>query len=175
MAKFKVGDEVIRTASHDHDYMYMESGKGYTVSQVFGREEDECIYVDNYQHYWDADYFELYRPEQLEPTELDEALAKIDTLESALEDAVRELISLREGNNTVFKPINEMTLEDWEIALEEGAVFETREGEQIHILFMKPCDRTPYTFTGSNGYNYTYWGSIWESSDDEEDIIKRIK
>ena len=100
MAKFKVGDKVIRTASHDLDYMYMESGKVYTVSQVFGPDEDECIYVDNHQHYWDADYFELYQPEQTEPTddlqsELEEAYAKIDTLESALEDAVKELLDLR--------------------------------------------------------------------------------
>lgn len=183
MSKFKVGDEVIRTASHDYDYMYMESGKVYIVSQVFGPEGDECIYVDNYQHFWDADYFELYQPKQLEPTELTECYAKIDTLESALEDAVRELISLREGNNTVvidvdnngFKPINEMVYEDWLKLYESGIrpVFLDTKGRELTLNYLWRDSDTKFTYSFKE--DNSVYSSYGVNLQGRRQLVKRIK
>ena len=120
---FKIGDNVIRTGCSHPEHGIVNGGV-YTIKDLLAGEDNEladiCLEEDP-ERYYDSNCFELYVPQ---PTELEEALAKVDTLESALEDAVRELISLREGSNMAvidvdnseFKPISEMTLEDWEAA-----------------------------------------------------------
>jgi len=93
--KFKVGDKVVRTRP-EFDYMYMEAGKVYTVTEVFGPEEDECIYVEGKPHLWDADFFELYVEPEVEssPSELEEAYARIDSLEELTTNLVNERTTL---------------------------------------------------------------------------------
>lgn len=82
-------------------------------------------------------------------SELEEAYAHIETLQEALEDAVREIFSLKhqliakaantclgivqeesESKSQQFKPVQEYTLEDWEAAQSLGWVFETNVGSE---------------------------------------------
>lgn len=191
MSEFKLGDLVKRIADPEHDYRYMRSGEIYTVTNIPAC-GDDLIQVDNYSECWDMDKFELY---QLEPTELEEAYAKIDTLESALEDAVRQLISLREGNNTAvidvnqegfkpvhgelkFKPISEYTLEDWELAKEEGWVFESNNGKLDTVEDIDHSDNTyPVCFADLRWKTQSGYDTYFEDDRREYDvnIIKRIK
>lgn len=100
MNTFKVGDLVKRIADPIFDYRYMKSGEVY---QITGLPEDDpvSLQVNDTDDCWMKSMFELYAPlivvQQSDSSELEEAYAKIESLESALEDAVRELISLREG------------------------------------------------------------------------------
>ncbi len=60
-----------------------------------------------------------------------ELLGQLDTLFAAYD-------SLASGtSNTTFKPISEMTLEDWQQALEEGWEFEDRYGEVCEVELLK--------------------------------------
>jgi hypothetical protein len=114
MNKFKVGDRVLRKFP-EFDYMYMEAGKVYTVTEVFGPEDDEHLYVDGKSHFWDADYFELYvePEEEHSPSELEEAYARIDSLEELVTELSQELreetkfkVSLTQQANTYSKMVN---------------------------------------------------------------------
>lgn len=157
MNTFKLGDLVKRIADPCFDYRYMKSGEVY---QITGLPEDdsESLQVNDTDDYWMKSMFELYPPTDDThecDSELEEAYAHIESLESALEDAVLELISLRSGNHALlgaaltltslhtgdntavidvnhngFKPIREMTLEDWEAAQSLGWVFETNVGSE---------------------------------------------
>lgn len=67
----------------------------------------------------------------------DEMFDRIELLESLLVDANKRITEL-EGNLLMglpkeFKPISEMTLEDWEQAKREHAVFVTNEGRETII------------------------------------------
>ena len=148
---FKVGDAVkikVGTEYYGEDKHYNPADVVGIVVQVNTPDVEGYMYDVR----WETGCSNVYRPEDLElvsasiPTEdlqseLTEAYAKIDTLESALEDAIRELISLREGNSTSvidvnqgeFKPIKEMTLEDWELAKEEGWVFKLNNGKEVFV------------------------------------------
>lgn len=122
-----------------------QSGEVWTNDSKFSFEQFK-IYVKDGS-------WKILTPQFDHTSELEEALAKIDTLESALEDTVRELISLREGSNALlgtsltptslhtsnntavvdvytngFKPVREMTMEDWEAAQSLGWLFETNVG-----------------------------------------------
>lgn len=148
---FRIGDVVKIKAGTEH----YGQDRSYNPADVLGvvvnvKTPDEEGY--EYDVRWNTNCSNVYRPKDLElvvsavepakdgtqadSSELEEALAKIESLESALEDAVLELISLRERNNTAvidvdnngFKPICEMTLEDWEAAQSLGWVFETNVG-----------------------------------------------
>lgn len=202
MNTLKVGDLVKRTSKGFPEYGIVE-GNVYTVLDVKDSEEDEyadiCLEEDP-ERWYDKRNFKLYT---LEPTndlqsELEEALAKIESLESALEDAVKRIDNWRNGRNeghglngeefTVitavnqeegkleqFKPISEMTREDWELAEEGDWVFETREGKHILVVAMTAPPLENYAFRASNHYYYTCKGLVFPKSEDEGDIIKRIK
>lgn len=150
--QYKVGDKFTFTG------LPREANTDWTPEDLEGLfefvfDDESCCpkfksFVSGMEAY--EDWCLLSKYTEVEPTkedtqaydsELTEALAKIDTLESALEDTVRELISLREGSNTAvidvdnseFKPINEMTLGDWELANEERWVFELNNGEKVFV------------------------------------------
>lgn len=126
-----IDDSIFRFVSN-------QSGEVWTNDSRFSFEQFK-IYVKDGS-------WKILTPQFDHTSELTEALAKIDTLESALEDAVRELISLREGSNTVvidvkvgevklgqFKPINEMTLGDWEAAKEDKWAFKLNNGREVFV------------------------------------------
>lgn len=81
-------------------------------------------------------------------SELEEALAHIETLQEALEDAVKRLENLRNGRpemyglcevetapseSVEFKSVQEYTLEDWELAMKGGWVFELNSGKEVFV------------------------------------------
>lgn len=190
MSEFKLGDLVKRIADPEHDYRYMKSGEIYTVT---GLPADDCesINVNGFTDCWDVDYFELYVPQQVivetQPTELDECYAKIDTLESALEDAVKEILDLQQKNNALlsasltltdivtneseFKPISEYTLEDWELAKKHKWLFADNRGDES--LLVESVQKEEIYF---DGYSYPFTIDGVHTDDPEEyQIIKRIK
>ncbi len=101
----------------------------------------------------------------------DEYDSLIDEI-NMLRELVAELMAVKEEQ---FKPIPEMTLEDWQQAMEDGWVFETRRGYLINVE--KVFDsRNTYPVKGNNSLNYTVSGCFWENvKEHEADIIKRVK
>lgn len=74
-----------------------------------------------------------------------------------------------------FKPISEMTLEDWQQAMEEGWEFKTRDDDVISVIALE-INNTSYPVRCDNGYAYTTRGYFWDSGKEyEADIMKRIK
>lgn len=98
----------------------------------------------------------------------DEMFDRIELLESLLVDANKRITEL-EGN-LLFKPISQMTLEDWEQAKREHAVFVTNEGRETIIEGIEDSviflDLYVYGFTldGRHGID-----------PDEYFIVKRIR
>lgn len=138
------GDKVVRTGC-SHPEHGIVSGGVYTIKDLLAGEgnslADICLEEDP-ERYYDSNRFDLYVP-----TELEEAYAHIETLESALEDAVNEILSLKhqliakaantclgiEKEEPEFKPINEMTLEDWELAKREKWLFMLNNGKEVFV------------------------------------------
>lgn len=214
MAKFKVGDVVkikVNTKHYGQDTKYNPADLMGVVESVNTPDEEGYMY----DVVWPDNYSNVYRPEDLDLvtrattlehpaadfSELTEAYAKIDTLEEALEDAVKRLENYRRGLPEIwglcevtppstksvqfklaeeeihFKPINEMTLEDWELAKQYGWMFEMRNLGEVRVTDIDYDEnKFPICF---NGFRWrTLQGLEWTSSDrDEEDcdIIKRIK
>lgn len=203
---FKVGDVVKIKAGTEH----YGQDRSYNPADVLGvvvnvKTPDEEGY--KYDVRWNTNCSNVYRPKDLElvvsavqPTkdgtqadssELEEALAKIESLESALEDAVRELISLRGGNNSAvidvnqgedkpydviqFKPVEHYTLEDWKEAMLYGWEFKTRSGDVVTIE-VTDDDSDGRPIWDSNGYYHNLNG-MWKEleGEDGDDIIKRVK
>lgn len=191
LVNFKVGDAVkikVGTEYYGEDRHYNPADVVGIVVQVKTPDDEGYMYGVR----WETDCSNVYRPEDLElavstsiPTEdlqseLTEAYAKIDTLESALEDAIRELISLRERNNTAaidveeseFKPISEMTLEDWEMALQQDWLFEMNKYEIPVQVTQVDYRDTVYPVE----FNYYMWRTLdgYEWADDKLDVAKNI-
>lgn len=189
-SKFKVGNFV---KIHPDSGYYLDDDNLNPKDEIGTVvETDGCDYVSvswkaGRNCYSDDDLELTSVPLQIEtePTddlqsELTEAYAKIDTLESALEDAVRQLISLREGNNTAiidvnqgeFKPISEMTLEDWELALHQDWLFEMNDYEIPVQVTQVDYRDTVYPVE----FNYYMWRTLdgYEWADDKLDVAKNI-
>lgn len=195
-SKFKIGDKVRIKPSSEYFIDGDSLNPKYEIGVVVETDTYNYVSVDwlaGANCYADHD-LELAlvplkiatQPTQDLQSELTEALAKIDTLESALEDAVRELISLREGDNTAvidvkedeFTPIRAMTLEDWELAKEEEWLFSLSDGSTDSLNEIDYSDRRyPVgmkasgwkTLDGFNVYavEYRKYGDV--------NITKRIK
>jgi hypothetical protein len=74
-----------------------------------------------------------------------------------------------------FKPISEMTLEDWQQAVEECWEFETRYGDVISAITLSSISKS-YPVICNNTLAYTIRGYFWDSGKEHDaDIIKRIK
>jgi hypothetical protein len=98
-----------------------------------------------------------------------ELLEQLDVLFEAYDNVV-----YTEKEQT-FKPISAMTLEDWQQAMEEGWVFETRYGDVISSTATGSLSDA-YPVRCSNGLAYTIRGYFWDSGKEHDaDIIKRIK
>lgn len=104
----------------------------------------------------------------------DEMFDRIELLESLLVDANKRIAEL-EGNLLMglpkeFKPISEMTLEDWEQAKREHAVFVTNEGRETIIEGID----SDYIFFDLYVYRFTLDG--YHSQEPETyRIVKRIR
>lgn len=95
-----------------------------------------------------------------------ELLEQLDTLFAAYDSL---------AGKQQFKPVSEMTSEDWLRAMEEGWIFETRQGDLINVENVFDS-RNAYPVKGSNSLNYTLRGYFWHSGKDHEaDIIERVK
>jgi hypothetical protein len=108
--------------------------------------------------------------------EYDSMVEEINLLQELLAEANNRIVDL-EGNLLMglpkqFKPIKDMTYNDWVVACREGQVFKTRKGDKISVIEMDD--------EGANWSVRTYEG--WHKvdgtfhPDDEvpEDIIERI-
>lgn len=73
---------------------------------------------------------ETYTPEQL--TYISELEDRIDMLEALCEDYAEHIKQL-ETTQQDFKPISEMTIEDWQQALNEGWLFEDNEEDTCQV------------------------------------------
>ncbi len=103
--------------------------------------------------------------------EYDALIDEIDMLRELLAEAYKPATDMA----PTFKPISEMTMEDWKQAKEEGWVFETRDGEHISVVgCVNVCHA--YPIVGSNDLNYTIHGEFYTgASEHKTDIIKRIQ
>lgn len=179
MSKFKVGDKVIRTGE-DYPQYGMIGGQVYTVNG-FDQDWEGGISVEGIpDKYWLAEYFEPANQTKQEcPYSIIEELeAKIDNLEELISEQaahIRELESLQDKESEEeFKPVREYTLEDWEEAIVNGWVFETRCGEKVNIDLIngEECNRP---IICSAGWCHNING-MWDAmaGEDEDDIIRRI-
>lgn len=109
-----------------------------------------------------------------------------------MEDAVKEIFSLKhqliakaadtclglEKEESEFKPVSEMTLEDWELAKDEGWVFETTCGvEDTVIIIDSSCDQYPVEFRKSGWKTLDGFDTYYRERRDGDDIniSKRIR
>jgi hypothetical protein len=98
-----------------------------------------------------------------------ELLEQLDVLFEAYDNVV-----YTEKEQT-FKPISEMTLEDWQQAMEEGWEFETRDGDVISAMTLSSISNS-YPVICNNTLAYTIRGYFWDSGKEHDaDIIKRVK
>lgn len=98
-----------------------------------------------------------------------ELLEQLDVLFEAYDNVVYV------EKEQAFKLVSEMTLEDWQQALEEGWEFETREGDVISVIDIS-VNKSSYPVKCDNSLLYTIRGYFWDSGKEyEADIIKRIK
>lgn len=133
---------------------------------------------------------------QSELTEIEELQDRVQYLESLCEDYAKIISEkdaeieqlkhslLAKANNTCvgvereakpegFKPVFDMTIEDWQQALYGGWVFETRCGV---IVKVSEIDRySEYPIEATNCLSYTTEGRWLVDREDKDDIIKRIK
>jgi hypothetical protein len=148
------------------------------VSWVEGDEHHSVTYdISIVEHSIDVGYWKVvdeYGKEQdpdvvIKQSEVD---AYIDEI-NMLRELVAELTSVEEEQQ--FKPVSEMTREDWQQAVEECWEFETRYGDVISAKTTWSL-RDAYPVRCSNGLAYTIRGYFWDSGKEHEaDIIKRIK
>ena len=102
---------------------------------------------------------------------IEEQEAHIENLEEALEIVQKELVELREGNSKEFKPISEMTMEDWYTAKAEGWVFADNKFSDPTVV--KSIVNGEIYFD-----NYTYpfdIKGVHTEEPEEYQIIKRIE
>ncbi len=152
-----------------------QSGEVWTNDSRFSFEQFK-IYVKDGS-------WKILTPQFDHTSELTEALAHIDTLESALEDAVRELISLRSGNSSAvidvddseFKAISEYTLEDWELAKEEGWFFETQRGVELTVCDIDYSFRENLPIQLSDYSWYSLQGAYCGNPTSKYSLVKRTK
>jgi hypothetical protein len=98
-----------------------------------------------------------------------ELLEQLDVLFEAYDNVV-----YTEKEQT-FKPISEMTLEDWQQAMEEGWEFEKRDGDVISAMTLSSISNS-YPVICNNTLAYTIRGYFWDSGKEHDaDIIKRVK
>lgn len=110
---------------------------------------------------------------------IEELQCHVETLEEALEKVTKELIELREKvnsgefNSNEFKPISEMTMEDWRQALDEQWEFVDGKGITLSVTRIEE-DQFIFPLRMSDGCTYRING--WYFNGNEAfDIIKRIK
>lgn len=192
-SKFKVGNFVkIRPDSEyylDGDKLNPKDEIG-TVVETDGSDYVSVLWVAGRNCYGDHDLelTSLALQTETQPTELEEAYAKIDTLESALEDAVKEVLSLKhqliakaantclgiEKEEPEFKPISEYTLEDWELAIDNNWEFELRSGEVVQVDELYPSNEV--YVVSLNKCTQTITGKVCDWNEEhEDDVVKRIK
>lgn len=152
MSKFKIGDEVMllpdskwvgRRSNHPNS-----TNPTGVVGKIVKEHKDAHKEDTEFQWHvdWSNDTSNAYHSDDLllvtgvsvrVETNLHEIIeeqaAHIENLEEALEVVTKELIELREeqsvSTDTAFKPITDMTLEDWYTAKAEGWVFEMDDDE----------------------------------------------
>lgn len=166
-------------------YIDPNTDEFYFVSNQTGKvwRNDNMYNFEQFKIYVEDGDWVILTPQFNQTTELEEALAHIESLESALEDAVRELISLRSGNNTAvidvnhngFKPISEYTLEDWELAKEEEWVFETRQGVELTVHDIDYSFRENLPIRLSDYSWYSLQGAYCGNPTSKYSLVKRVK
>lgn len=108
----------------------------------------------------------------IKQSELDALIDEINMLRELLAEAYKPTADTA----PTFKPISEMTMEDWKQAKKEGWVFETRDGE---TAFVDKGFRweSEYPIRLSNDLSYTIGGKFYAHEREEysADIVKRIQ
>lgn len=197
MSKFKIGDEVMLSPESkwvEEDSKEFNSFNPLNMKGVIIEED-----VQSERHKWTVEWsnerINTYSNDDLllvaevsvrVETNLhdiiEEQAAHIETLEEALETVTKELIELRQENSNEFKPICEMTMEDWEQAKEEEWVFEMA-GDEVFvqgILEVYKDDRHPIELglleTNLHHGTVTVEGHFYaHKADHYRNVTKRIK
>lgn len=195
---YKIGDRFVYTGPIDEANIYWTEEQLLGVFEFIFDDLSCCpkfrSEVDGTETYEGWCFLSKYHaPQQVivetQPTELEEAYAHIETLESALEDVVKRLDNWRNGRNESyglededgevkfagnelqFKPISEMTLEDWELAKKHKWLFADNLGDES--LLVQDIVNGEFYFSGY-GYPFTVSG-VHTEKPEEFQIIKRIK
>jgi hypothetical protein len=102
--------------------------------------------------------------------EYDSMVEEINLLQELLASANNRIAELE--NKYKFKPIANMTFDDWVVARREGHVFKTRGGETTTVIGMDKSD-TKWSVHGDKGW-YKLDGTFHPDDEVPEDIIERI-
>ena len=193
MYKFKIGDEVM--LSHESRWVEEDSNESDSSNPLNMKGVITSVNdygVIEYDITWSNDSSNgCYKDEDLIPAPkqqtqyecpyavIEELEAHVETLEEALEKVTKELIELREKvnsgefNSKEFKPISEMTMEDWRQALDEQWEFVAGKGITLSVTRIEE-DQFIFPLRMSDGCTYRING--WYFNGNEAfDIIKRIK
>lgn len=196
MSKFKVGDEVMLSPESGWVTPYSTQYECPNPLNVVGviSEVDFCgryEYSINWGNglsncaYGDDDLIPVSKQQtqyECPYAVIEELEAHVETLEQALEKVTKELIELREGSSDEFKPISEMTMEDWRQALKEGWVFETGDGEEVVVdSIMGRYDDPDHPvelslLTGEHEATVSVKGYFWyDTPNHHKNVKQRIK
>lgn len=118
--------------------------------------------------------------------EYDNLVEEVNLLQELLAEANQKIILLESTNVNLnmeypeqFKPVSEYTLADWDLAMNEGWVFEQNNG--FHVTVNSVCydEDFPIELVNEDGGHegvVTLQGHFWEDDpDDKESIKRRIK
>ena len=203
MSKFKIGDKVI--LSPDSQWVSRDSTEAGSTNPLnvegviyknYSGEEYEVKWSNSTHNYcYTDDDLILVVKHLTQQTQyecpyavIEELQCHVETLEEALEKVTKELIGLREKvnsgefNSNEFKPISEMTMEDWRQALKEGWVFEMGDGEEVVVDSIMGRFNDPNhpvelsSLTGEHEATVTVKGYFWyDRPDHHRNVKQRIK
>lgn len=189
---FKVWDKVVCVNAADSGDSLV-SGKTYTIGDV--QEEYVVLEEDENGYAWMASRFQLaldidplveihqseYSALIEEINLLQELLAEANTkladcLLDKMEDISVRIKTLNESipEPTVFKPIDEYTMEDWEQAVCNDWMFEQRNGDVVTVIALNDADETTYPVDTDNTW-LTLSGREYLNAQSTFDILRRIK
>jgi hypothetical protein len=173
-------DDIVKRCSGDPDTLDNPEDNMFEGCYYKIRERDEFggVYLEGHEGYYNESFFTLeFRPcektsVEITQGEYDSLIDEINMLRELLAEAYKPRANVDSTAEAVpaFKPISEMTMEDWIQAQEEEGVFVDNDGDEVEVESVSDYFVYFYGYVGA----FDFEGKHTFMPEDYH-IVKRIK